>query len=105
MWGKEADWCGLLPSCCELCREFCRTSNFPSHPLLPLPALKRPPTQHPSLLQTATGWQQALDVGEKLRGMLEEADGSQFRLFVYTSPYLRCKQVGSRVPGPLAHTT
>ncbi|KAI3434838.1 hypothetical protein D9Q98_002893 [Chlorella vulgaris] len=49
-------------------------------------------TPDPSVPLTATGWQQALDVGEKLRGMLEEADGSQFRLFVYTSPYLRCKQ-------------
>ena len=36
-----------------------------------------------------------MDAGEKLRALLQaESKGRNFRLFFYTSPYLRCKQVG-----------
>lgn len=46
-------------------------------------------------MQTAKGWEQAVDAGEKLRALLQaESKGRNFRLFFYTSPYLRCKQVG-----------
>lgn len=46
------------------------------------------------LPQTAKGWEQAVDAGEKLKAVLEaESKGRAYRLFFYTSPYLRCKQV------------
>jgi hypothetical protein len=43
-------------------------------------------------VQTAKGWEQAMDAGEKLKSVMD-ADGQPYRLFFYTSPYLRCKQV------------
>ncbi|PRW57633.1 glycerolphosphate mutase [Chlorella sorokiniana] len=47
----------------------------------------------PSVPLTAKGWEQAVDAGEKLRALLQaESKGRNFRLFFYTSPYLRCKQ-------------
>lgn len=58
-----------------------RPNRLTTRPRLPLP----PP-------QTATGWQQAVEAGEKLKAAVE-ADGCPARLFFYTSPYLRCKQV------------
>ncbi|EFN57217.1 hypothetical protein CHLNCDRAFT_12448, partial [Chlorella variabilis] len=48
-------------------------------------------TPDPSVPLTATGWQQAVEAGEKLKAAVE-ADGCPARLFFYTSPYLRCKQ-------------
>ena len=41
--------------------------------------------------QTSKGWEQAIEAGEQLRGMLE-SDGSHAKVFCFTSPYLRCKQ-------------
>ncbi len=46
--------------------------------------------------QTAKGWEQAVDAGEKLKALLQaESKGRNYRLFMYTSPYLRCKQASS----------
>lgn len=45
-----------------------------------------------SLLQTTIGWEQAVEAGEKLRSLFD-SDGTPYRVFFYTSPYLRCKQV------------
>lgn len=47
----------------------------------------------PKVPLTAKGWEQALDAGEKLKSIVE-ADCKPYRLFFYTSPYLRSKQVG-----------
>ncbi|GAB4814314.1 hypothetical protein N2152v2_001360 [Parachlorella kessleri] len=45
----------------------------------------------PKVPLTAKGWEQALDAGEKLREIMD-ADGKPYKLFFYTSPYLRSKQ-------------
>ena len=56
-------------------------------------ALTRSPSRSPlSAPQTPRGWEQAVGAGEKLKGLMG-ADGKPYRLFFYTSPYHRSKQV------------
>lgn len=54
----------------------------------------RVPRLRPPCPQTKRGWEQAIEVGEKLHSLLAADGGDPSRLFCYTSPYLRCKQVG-----------
>lgn len=54
----------------------------------PLPSAPLYPSSSP---QTAKGWDQAIEAGEQLRRVL--AGDEDPRVFCYTSPYLRCKQV------------
>lgn len=47
----------------------------------------------PRVPLTARGWQQAVAAGDRLKAHMEEASGgSPYKLFFYTSPYLRSRQ-------------
>lgn len=44
---------------------------------------------------TARGWQQAICAGDRLRAEMDALEGGRpYKLFFYTSPYLRSRQVG-----------
>ena len=49
----------------------------------------------PRVPLTARGWQQAMLAGDRLKAQMDAAHGGKpYKLFFYTSPYLRSRQVG-----------
>lgn len=63
------------------------------------PAAPNPPPPDtylpdPRVPLTARGWQQAMSAGDRLRAYMDSAGGGKpYKLFFYTSPYLRSRQV------------